>query len=241
MKPYYDHAGITIYHGDCREVLADDAIWGRVPVHLVLTDPPYGIDGGKGGGNQKRGRARYEGTTWADTPKYVAEVCIPALEPLIRHIQRVIVTPGLRCIRLYPEPDDIGCFYTPAAAGHTPWGLAAFNPILYYGKDPRAGKGQTPTGRTVTEATNVPGHPCPKPLGAWRWLLTKGSLEGETVLDPFMGSGTTLLAAKQTGRRAIGIEINEAYCELSAERLRQGVLNMPTADVKTLPLPLGGD
>ncbi len=227
MKPYYDHAGITIYRGDCRDVLLE---LPNPNVDLVLTDPPYGIDGGKGGGNQKRGRARYEGTTWADTPKYVAEVCIPALEPLIRHIQRVIVTPGLRCIRLYPEPDDIRCFYTPAAAGHTPWGLNVFNPILYYGRDPRAGTGQSPAGMLLNEPPNVPGHPCPKPLGAWKWLLNKGSLEGETVLDPFMGSGTTPVAAKHTGRRAIGVEVEEKYCELAARRLEQEVFDLSATD-----------
>ena len=81
-----------------------------------------------------------------------------------------------------------------------------FNPILYYGEDPRAGKGQSPSGIslsgiTVTEGANVPDFPCPKPLGAWKWLLNKASLEGETVLDPFMGSGTTLVAAKRLAQR----------------------------------------
>ena len=69
------------------------------------------------------------------------------------------------------------------------------------------------------------GHPTPKPLEAWRKLLLRVSpVETDLVLDPFMGSGSTLAAAKYTGRRAIGIEINERYCEIAAGRLAQEVL-----------------
>ena len=68
------------------------------------------------------------------------------------------------------------------------------------------------------------GHPCPKPVEWMLWLVKWVSLEDETILDPFMGSGTTLVAAKQLGRRAIGIEIEERYCEIAANRLRQEVL-----------------
>jgi DNA modification methylase len=68
-----------------------------------------------------------------------------------------------------------------------------------------------------------PEHPSPKPLNVMRWIL--GCLPGETVLDPFMGSGTTLRAAKDLGRRAIGIEIEERYCEIAAKRLAQEVFD----------------
>ena len=67
-------------------------------------------------------------------------------------------------------------------------------------------------------------HPCPKPLPWMLWLVGLVSQEGETVLDPFAGSGTTLRAARDLGRRAIGIEIEERYCEIAVQRLAQGVL-----------------
>ena len=145
---------------------------------------------------------------------------------LIRTVPRVIVTPGNCNLFRYPQPDDIGCFYTPSSQGWGRWGHITFNPILYYGKDPRSGKGQSATGCQLTEKPPRLDHPCPKPLKAWSWLLNKGSLPDELVLDPFMGSGTTLVAAKALGRRAIGVEIEEAYCELAVRRLAQEVLDL---------------
>ena len=229
MRSYYDHAGITIYHGDAREILPDLApllVDPRLkPIDVVLTDPPYGIDGGRGGVNRQRAKGSYLCTDWEDTPGYVRDVCVPTVAWAIHSVGRVVLTPGKRNQHLYPPPDDVGCFYCPSAPGWDRWGQVVFNPILYYGQDPRAGKGQTPSGITVTEAAHVPGFPCPKPLRAWKWLLAKCSLEGETVLDLFVGSGTTLVAAKHLGRRAIGIEREEAYCEIAAKRLAQEVLD----------------
>jgi len=70
-------------------------------------------------------------------------------------------------------------------------------------------------------------HPCPKPMQAWKWLVNKVAGPEDIILDPFMGSGTTLLAAKELGIRAIGIELEERYCELAVSRLGQGILDLP--------------
>jgi site-specific DNA-methyltransferase (adenine-specific) len=73
----------------------------------------------------------------------------------------------------------------------------------------------------------IKGHPCPKPDDVWRWLIVRGTaVEGTTVLDPFMGSGSTLVAAKSLGRKSIGIEIEERYCEIAAQRCSQEVLGL---------------
>jgi DNA modification methylase len=74
--------------------------------------------------------------------------------------------------------------------------------------------------------TNRPDHPCPKPDGLMAELVTDFTDPGESILDPFMGSGTTLLAAKRLGRRGIGVEREEKYCEIAAKRLAQGALDL---------------
>ena len=228
-EPYYDHAGITIYHSDCRTILP---LLAPGSVDLVLTDPPYGINGGRGG-DRAFGKALYH-AGFSDTPEYIEAVCVAVIKECILKFGRVILTPGIACLWLYPPPHGMGCFWLPAAATHGPWGFTSMSPILYYGKDPRAGVAARPSGIQVTEAAEKNGHPCPKPLKAWRWLLSKGSIDG-LILDPFMGSGTTLVAAKQLGRKAIGIEIEERYCEIAVKRLAQEVLPLEQADPASQP------
>ena len=77
---------------------------------------------------------------------------------------------------------------------------------------------------TSDTSTRPKGHPCPRPLDQMKFIVTALTEENDTILDPFMGSGTTLVAAKNLGRKAIGIEIEEKYCEIAVKRLRQEVL-----------------
>jgi site-specific DNA-methyltransferase (adenine-specific) len=224
IKPYYEDSAVKIFHGRCEDILPE-----LEPVDLVLTDPPYGMEGGKGNGEniRKRGKCKYKITddVWEDTPEYIELVVVPSIKKSISISRRAIVSTGLKCMWLYPKPVIVGCFFNPASTGWTEWGINTLSPIFYYGKDPRQGnKGTSPTGISVNEAADKNGHPCPKPYKAWCWLLNKGSLMGETVLDPFMGSGTTLRAAKDLNRKAIGIEIEEKYCEIAAQRMCQEVL-----------------
>ncbi len=98
---------------------------------------------------------------------------------------------------------------------------------MAYGPDPylSLGLGARADLFIHTESSEKNGHPCPKPFILWEKLLLRGSpLKGQTIIDPFMGSGTTLRAAKDLGRKAIGIEIEEKYCEIAAKRMEQEVL-----------------
>lgn len=218
--PYYADDWVTIYRGDCRDII------GSLEFGAVVTDPPYGIEGGKGGDARDFQKAAYATTLWEDTPDYIATVCSPVIADLVASGIPAAVTPGPRCLQLYPPPADIGCFWMPAAPTHGPWGFTTFQPILYYGRDWRAGRGAHPSGITVTEAAEKNGHPCPKPLAAWTWLVDKVCPPDAVLLDPFAGSGTTLRAAKDRNRRAIGIEIEERFCEIAVQRLGQEVLDL---------------
>jgi site-specific DNA-methyltransferase (adenine-specific) len=224
MKPYYDEDGITIYHGDCRDVLPSLA------ADVVLTDLPYAVDLDYGDG-------------MVDSPEYLADLVATAL-PLMRTAAPVVaLTSGIGNWWQYPEPTWVLCWYTSNACNSTgKWGFNQWQPVLVYGTDPflRRGLGRRPD-VIVTAAPNSGadkrlGHPCPKPLESWRKVLLRVSpSESDVILDPLMGSGTTLRAAKDLGRKAIGIDTSERFCEIAAKRLAQGVL-----DFGSLPVSGGG-
>ena len=225
MKPYYEDDAVTIYHGDCREIMPT-----LPPVDLVLTDPPYGV-GLKGKrAKQRDGSVSMRDGTYAtqDTPEYIASVVIPVIEQCRSMAKALVLTPGTRNLWLYPPSDDMGCFYSAGGTGLGRWGFTCMQPILYYGSDPylRIGQGARANsqGQTYPNDANAIGHPCAKPIKMWIWLTNRTSLPGDTILDPFMGSGTTLRAAKDLGRKAIGIEIEERYCEIAAKRMSQTVM-----------------
>lgn len=214
LKPYYQDKYATIFLGNCLE-------FGMPRVDLVLTDPPYGLNGGMGGGSRARGKAAYI-SDFPDTPEYIQQVVVPAFIGFSSRAK--IITPGNKNIHLYPPADSFGCLWSKASCGFQRWGYADAHSILYYGISHRQGKTLEPCSFELREAAPKNGHPCPKPIRVWKKLLVKGSEENETILDPFMGSGTTLVAAKQLNRKAIGIEIEEKFCEIAAQRLSQEVL-----------------
>lgn len=209
MKPYYEHAGVTIYHGDCREVLP------HITADVLVTDPPYGVEfDGKATKHTARGSGGY---TVPDCGEVGPEVVRVALAL----VKRGAVFTGNRRLTSYPPPQDIGCIYCPSGAGIGPWGFVCFHPVAFYGR--RLGPLRPASMESFATADEC-GHPCPKPLPWLLWAVGMVSAPNETVLDPFMGSGTTLRAAKDLGRRAIGIELEERYCEIAARRLSQEVL-----------------
>ena len=202
----------TLYLGDCRDILP---LIGKVD--SLITDPPYGIGERSGTISIERNRNDYE--TYIDSRENLVEQVIPAINLALSVSVRGLITPGGKCAFLYPEPTDIGMIYQPAACGMTHWGRTTCQPILFYGKDPLSGKTIKPIHYQLTEASDKNDHPCPKPTGFMKWCVDRASLAGETILDPFMGSGTTGVAAVQMGRKFIGIEREPKYFEIACRRI----------------------
>lgn len=198
MKPYYEHAGITIYHGDCRDV------WNTVHADALVTDPPYGI-GFAAQPTKWQRRAGKKPEQWDDQ-------IVPFVVEMVSSFPLAIVWGG----NYYPLPVTRGwlSWFKPDA----PPSMGSFE-LAWTNRDDIARSITWSIGATNAERV---GHPTQKPERVMSWCL--GLIDADVVLDPFAGSGTTLLAAKRHGRRAIGIEIEERYCEIAAKRLSQEVL-----------------
>ena len=217
---YYEQDNITIYHGDCREILP------YLPkVDLVLTDPPYGLN------------IDYKG--YNDTQENL-KILISNLFPEILRISKLTVTfCGIQNIWIYPRADWVMSYSWENTQSRGFYGFNQWQPILIYGKEEIDGhpfqkingelrsdtfKFSQSSKFMYEETKDIIKHPCPKPITIINRLLYRFSKPKQTVLDPFAGSGTTLVAAKQLGRKAIGIEIEEKYCQIAIKRLSQGVL-----------------
>lgn len=210
MIPYYEHAGITIYHGDCREVLP------HVKADVLVTDPPYGIAYcGGGGGNlihSKRTR-KSERITGDDEPFDPA--------PFLR-FERVAL---FGAQHYYDRLPPGGTFHVWDKRGdYLPVHTADVD-MVWINRKEVARKFRLVWRGLCREAEHDQRieHPTQKPVRVMDWVLRLLGSDG-MVLDPFMGSGTTLVAAKNLGRQAIGIEIEERYCEIAAKRLAQEVM-----------------
>lgn len=222
MKPYYEHAGVTIYHGDSREILPD-----LPSVRLVVTDPPYvfGIasssqEGKAGGwGDMMNAASWYAGwltqcqrltlhkdgaawvfNSWRSFP-VLARGAYESRWPITSLLvwdKRTLGPGGQQGLR--PSYELIALFAQPEFA--------------------IANRGLP----DIWQESNVSQrqHPAQKPLNLCRRLIRESG--GGIVLDPFCGSGTTLEAAKAEGCEAIGIEIEERYCEIAAKRADQEII-----------------
>lgn len=227
MKPYYSDEWVTLYHGDCRDVLPD------ITADALITDPPYGVGLVTKTSDYRQSRAFDNGVSlrasllYRDDPEHVRELVQTVMPLALARVDRALVFCGPRMMWAYPEPAAVGGVFTVNGAGRSPWGFQCIHPVLFYGKDPflADGLGSRPNAmRDEQPNREHVDHPCPKPLRWMTWAVARASRAGETVLDPFAGSGTTLRAAKDLGRKAIGIEIEERYCEIAARRLSQEVL-----------------
>jgi len=222
MKPYYEHVGITIYHGDCREVLPT---LGRVD--HVITDPPYDTKTHNG--------ARYGfGETSSKIPFAPLEDVGATCRMLIEASNRWIVAfCSLEMLGQYRDAAGDAwvrsCFWrrpngVPQFTGDRPGQPGEGIAVMHSGSVKRwNGSGRHGYYEFLIEQHGRV-HPTEKPLALMLQLVSDFTDPDDLILDPFMGSGTTLRAAKDLGRRAIGIELEEKYCEIAALRLAQEVL-----------------
>jgi site-specific DNA-methyltransferase (adenine-specific) len=217
MIPYYEHAGITIYHGDARDVLP-----GLPQADLVLTDPPYGStthDKHLSTVTDHR-ELGFDEISEADMVKAAAKLLEQSRAWVVFTCEWHFIhaLPGLVRFGIWRKPNG-----APQFTGDRP-GMGWEGIAILHGPGKKRWNGGGRHG-VWTFNTEQGAHPTQKPLKLYKALISDFSLQrGDTILDPFMGSGTTLVAAKELGRRAIGIEIEEKYCEIAAKRLSQEVL-----------------
>lgn len=213
MKPYYDHGGITIYHGDCREILP------TLPKeYLVLTDPPYGINYRKSNSGRGRWHRRNQQPIIGDETKFDPSLLITFSEVICWGANHYC-----HCLPQYGRwlvwdklsgLDEFDSFSDFEIAWHSKDGPERIFHCRWKG-----------ICRTEDQKRDPKWHPSEKPVSLMRWCINQSSVVDDgLIVDPYMGSGTTLRAAKDLGRKSIGIEIEECYCDIAARRLSQEVL-----------------
>ena len=206
-ESYFNDDYVTIYHGDCRELIPQ---FKDQAFDLCLTDFPYGNN------------TRYD--TYDDTRENLQELISTVMPQILRTSKRALIACGNANQRMYPEPAWTLAWIVKAGAGSGPWGFSCWQPILAYGADPylQAGLGRRPDIIEKIEIADEFGHPCPKPYDFWMTLLLRGSTkQDEIIFDPFMGSGTTPIVARATGRKCVCVELSEKYCELAVNRYQR--------------------
>ena len=228
MTPYYQQGGITIYHGDCLDILpslsAGAAEW-------LMTDPPFNVGKNYGSHDDRMNRDTY--VDW----------CRQWFAECQRITAAQIVFPGHGNLPVWWSvscPVYTGCYYKPGSMGG--FGLVPFcewEPWLLWGSKRLKGSDviRVPVASNLGKDTG--GHPCPKPVPLFTALLLR--TQAATVLDPFAGTGTTLVAAYRLGLPAIGIELDERHCATCVRRLRQQVLPLdPQQEPVRVSLDFGG-
>ena len=206
--------------GDCRLLLGDSLeilpLLGKVDA--VVTDPPYGIG--------------FEYPSYADTRENLRDL-VRGLFSFRREFARMIVLCGPSQVHVYPESDWLGCITWNTTGSFGRFGYSQWAPVLLYGEDLK-GFGNV-NGVTKTDTYQINGggsvgfqrdadsrlHVCPKPMNIMVRMVQRYTAPDETILDPFMGSGTTGVACVKLGRKFIGIEIDEGYFDIACERIRK--------------------
>lgn len=241
MSVYYEDDRVTLYHGDCREVLAGMA---DRSVAAVLTDPPY-TERTHQGARTNSTKAPAGGRALSGNGVGFASITDEGLRSMLTECGRVsrgwvVATlayqhaftldseppAGLRCLRLgvWVKTNPM-----PQISADRPG--QGWESIAYMHRDDvkPSWNGGGKAGNYITTVQQGEGHPTAKPLSMLSDWVRNFTQPGDLVLDPFAGSGTTLRAAVDEGRKAIGVELDERYCELIAKRLAQGVLDFSGA------------
>ena len=207
--PYYQTAdgGITIYCGDAREIVPHLA--GEI---AVVSDPPYGMDYDTDGSRFTRGGRSLPVVRGDDGPFDPSQWAAYRWSVLwgFNHFPAGLDAGGA-LVWIKRTDAALGCFLSDAELA---WVRGTRGVYVY--RDTRHA-------RAAQRA-----HPTEKPVGLMSWsIVMSGAPVGVAILDPYMGSGTTLVAARDLGRRAVGVEIEEEYCRVAVERLRQQVFSLP--------------
>lgn len=222
MKPYYQDDYVTIYHGDCRELLPNLA------VSVVVTDPPYGMNAKfqregmrcksslASAGDYSRNWDAITGDSEPFNPSHLLNYRVVALSGA-NHYAAQLPSSSKWLIwdkRAGSRPDN-------NSDAELWWTNQTGAARIYYQK----WRGVVREGvENVANSRKM--HPAQKPIALMKWIIKQlPILEQDVICDPYCGSGTTLRAAKDLGLRSIGIEIEEKYCEIAAERLRQEVFS----------------
>lgn len=239
LRPYYSDGRIALYRGDSRDVLPE--VLERGSVDLLLTDPPYGQQfEGAGKAAKEAARANVRGDGARQGVRVLRGVLEELADAWHPHAHAYIAChwEGL------PDFYDATCVHlnvrnalvwdkAQGGTGDTELDYARDFECFLYGirsrGRPLAGRRDGAVLRAfkpVQSRSRI--HPTEKPVALLRYLIAKSAPADGLVVDPFAGSGSTLEAAKLEGRRAVGVEVEERFCELAAKRLEQEVLIQPT-------------
>lgn len=205
MKPYYEHSGITLFHGNCREIIPS-----LPKFDVCISDPPYGMDYDTNGNRFTLGGRSLPKVHDDNKPFDVSLWCEFPYAVLwgFNHFPTMLEAGGA-LVWIKRSDAAFGCFLSDAEIA---WVKGTKG--VYCFRD------------TKHVISGYREHPTEKPEGLMRWSIERSGAPADAIiLDPYMGSGTTLVAAKNLGRKATGIEIEERYCEIAAKRLQQEVFD----------------
>lgn len=239
-KHYYQDDFVTIYHGDCLTVM--DSLESD-SIDLILTDPPYNVTEINGRDGTTVGKLRRSDGTYRERSKNFGDWdrgYTP--EKFLSHAERLLVNRG--GLLAFTSDRLIGEYITGPLQHRRTLVWRKTNPapqfpgnyqsscewIVWLSKNAPS---KFRSGGATSNVLDFPipsrkSHPCEKPVGLMERLLRVHSDAGDAALDPYAGSGSTLVAAKNLGRRVIGIEADERYCEVAARRCAQDVLDFTT-------------